>query len=105
MTLLADIDWRWVAGLAVAAVLAKMTQLGRDNEALRKRVEKLERIKTEPFPSDDAEEMLAIRDAKALAKKMGGTFTFDQALQAVIQIRELKKKRGGSSGGNGQRTA
>lgn len=105
-----DVDWRWVAGVAIPAILigfqrlnARVTQL---EKQLAQVVKDNKSIRSEPFPSDTAEEMQAIRDAKALCKKMGGSFTFEQAYKAVKTVRDTKKAKGASTGGDSnKRTA
>lgn len=105
-----DVDWRWVAGVVIPAVLfglhrlnARVTQL---EKQLAQVVKNNKSIRSEPFPSDTAEEMQAIRDAKALCKKMGSTFTFEQAYKAVKTVRDTKKAKGATAGGDpNKRTA
>jgi len=101
-----DFDWKWLIGLAIAAVLARVWQMGKEVDDLRKQLRTVKAIQSEPFPSETTEESQAIRDAKALAKKMGDTFTFGQAYKAVKKVRDEKKAREiGGDGDSGKRTA
>ncbi len=103
-----DIDWRWVSGLAGTALLyglSRLNKLTNEIEALKKRLNRLDVIRGEPFPSDTAEEMVAVKAAKELSKKLGGTFTFEQAYKAVKMVRDAKKAKETSGGDNTKRTA
>lgn len=104
-----DIDFKWVCGVLILGMLIVVNQLQTRLQKLEKRVRELTHNLTEPYPSDTTEDMQAIKDAKALCKKMGKVFTFDQALQAVKTVREEKRRRDeikGDAGGNSnKRTA
>ena len=99
-----SIDWKWVAGVAIPAVVvglhrlnARVTQL---EKQLAQVVQENKAIRSEPFPSDTTEEMIAIRQAKELCKKLGSAFTFEQAYRAVKTVRDAKKAKGAGAGGN-----
>lgn len=100
------IDWKWFVGAIVGAILLAINQLRSRNDVLERR---WEGVKTEPFPSDESEEALAIKEAKALCKRNGNTYTFEKALATVKMIRKMRKEReaakGDDAGGNNKRTA
>src|SRR5690242_600097 len=103
-----DIDWRWLAGLAVTSLLAVMSHLRARLVKLEARVERYEVERSEPFPSDDTDEARAIADAKALEKKFGKRLTFAQAYRVVKAVRDAKKAKGsckddGIDEGNGSK--
>lgn len=96
--------WGLLAAVAILALM--LAKLYWENGENRKRIETLERqdssIRTEPFPSDNTDEMQAIKEAKALCKKMGVPFDFDKAHKALRTVREA---RGDAAGGSNKKTA
>lgn len=101
-----SIDWKWIVGGVIAVVLITINQIANRNKVLETR---WNGVKTEPFPSDESEEALAIKEAKALCKRNGNTYTFDKALATVKKIRKMRRERaadkGDTAGGNNKRTA
>lgn len=92
-------DWKWLIALAVAAILARVVQMGKELDALKKQFSAVRADDREPFPSDGSDEAKAIQVAKALHKSAGEKFTWEQAKKVakkIVGARRAKETTGGS---------
>lgn len=103
-----EFDWKWLLAMAIAALLGRVYQMGKELDTLKSRFNVLLSDDSTPFPSDGSPEAEAIKVAKALHKSAGEKFTWSQAKKTAKNIRALdeKKAKGNTNGdANGKRTA
>ncbi len=97
-------DWKWLIALAVAAVLARVVQLGRELDTLKARFNALKLDDNVNFPSDDSDAAKEIKIAKALYKAAGQNFTWAHAKMVGKRAAEKKAKET-TGGSNDKKTA
>ncbi len=86
-------DWWWLLSVPIAAIVARVVRMGRELDTLTNKFDVLKAEDALPFPSDESEEMKAIKIAKALYKSAGEKFTWTQAKKVGKHIREQQRRR------------